>query len=226
MTVDSLKWFQTKLEALGADQVEADDALQLAYLEALSKRLSNARYANNKALLKTACRALKSYQSQHKSTHSLSRQLNQTSKNQTSSPFSDLLARIDASTATSNTHAASCTSLDDLLYEQEHLTKECGTLGNRKHANDNNEGNDKTDLHSMTIFKDQIKYMDVDYLIERAMNESPPNPGPHNPHMLSLKALTEFKQLSKQYTRRLALYIETMQWLEKNHNKLINGEIN
>ena len=77
------------------------------------------------------------------------------------------------------------------------------------------------ELHSLKKFRQAIQYHDVDQLLSRAIDERPPNPGPHNPQMLAVKALTELRDLSPQYARRFTQYLETMLWLEKNTSKLL-----
>lgn len=76
------------------------------------------------------------------------------------------------------------------------------------------------ELQSMKVFRESIKHVNIDRIIDRAINDYPENPGPHNPHMLAIKSLTQMQQLSPHYLRRFASYIETLLWLEKNATKL------
>ena len=57
-------------------------------------------------------------------------------------------------------------------------------------------------------------------LVERAIDDFPENAGPHNPHMLAITSLMNMRDLSPQYLRRFAGYIETVLWLEKNETIL------
>jgi hypothetical protein len=76
------------------------------------------------------------------------------------------------------------------------------------------------ELRSMKVFRESIKHENIDRIIDRAINQCPENPGPHNPHMLAIKSLTQMQKLSPHYLRRFASYIETLLWLEKNSVKL------
>lgn len=80
------------------------------------------------------------------------------------------------------------------------------------------------ELQSMKVFRESIKHVNIDRIIDRAINDYPENPGPHNPHMLAIKSLTQMQQLSPHYLRRFASYIETLLWLEKNAAKLSEGK--
>lgn len=76
------------------------------------------------------------------------------------------------------------------------------------------------EMQSMKAFRESMKYFNIDKIIDRAIDDLPANPGPHNPHMLAIKSLTQMRELSPQYLRRFAAYIETLLWLEKNAAKL------
>lgn len=80
------------------------------------------------------------------------------------------------------------------------------------------------ELRSMRMFRQSIKHADIDKVIARAINECPENPGPHNPHMLAIKSLTQLRELSPSYLRRFAGYIEVVQWLDKCATKLANDK--
>lgn len=109
-------------------------------------------------------------------------------------------------------------SFDDILNQQVNdLSASSETLQEQSHALNNDA---PEELQSMKAFRESMKYFNIDKVIERAINDLPANPGPHNPHMLAIKSLTQMRELSPQYLRRFAAYIETLLWLEKNANKL------
>ncbi len=60
----------------------------------------------------------------------------------------------------------------------------------------------------------------ADSLVERALAEAPEDPGPLNPQMLSIKALSHMRDLSPQYLNRFVSYVDTMIWLEKSQEGL------
>jgi len=108
-------------------------------------------------------------------------------------------------------------SLDQLLYSHEQQAR--NSAGCAKQAQPQMEIAG-LELQSMKHFRESMKYVNVDKTIERAINDFPANAGPHNPHMLAITALTRMQELSPEYLRRFAAYIETILWLEKNEVKL------
>lgn len=108
-------------------------------------------------------------------------------------------------------------SFDDILQQQEQaLTHSSEPIVNGADS----IKDESLELQSMTVFRESMKYFNIDKIIDRAINDCPANPGPHNPHMLAIKSLTHMRELSPQYLRRFASYIETLLWLEKNAVKL------
>lgn len=108
-------------------------------------------------------------------------------------------------------------SLDDVLNQQEH---ELMGDSNALDPSFSDAEKPPLELQSMVAFRESMKYFNIDNVIDRAINDHPANPGPHNPHMLAIKSLTQMRELSPQYLRRFAGYIETLLWLEKNTAKL------
>jgi len=107
-------------------------------------------------------------------------------------------------------------SLDEILFNQEQDARlETGSAPLPSGSDEL-----KFELQSMKRFRESMKYFNIDKIINRAINDFPENAGPHNPHMLAIKSLMQMKELSPQYLRRFASYIETILWLEKNSTKL------
>ena len=109
-------------------------------------------------------------------------------------------------------------SLKQLLLNQE---KELQCTENNPLSKKIEQKDKPRDLKSMKEYRETKKYFEVDKVIERAINSEPENPGPHNPHMLAINALTQIRDLSPQYTRRFTNHFDTLLWLEKNATKLI-----
>ena len=76
-------------------------------------------------------------------------------------------------------------------------------------------------LRSLEEYKTSKQHFYTDKVIEKAIDSEPENPGPHNPHMLAINALSQLRALSPQYSRRFANYVDTLLWLEKNASKLV-----
>ena len=113
-------------------------------------------------------------------------------------------------------------SLEQTLLDQEiSAVASCDSNVEQRSQIDSGLDGGQLELHSLRKFRQAIQYHDVDQLLSRAIDERPPNPGPHNPQMLAVKALTELRDLSPQYARRFTQYLETMLWLEKNTSKLL-----
>ena len=112
-------------------------------------------------------------------------------------------------------------SLDEVLESQEREVVD-GSKSGSSHdlALSDTDKEQWSELRSLKHFREQTKHNDVDQLIARALRETPTNPGPHNPQMLAMKALLEMRDLSPEYSRCLASYLETMLWLEKSGSKL------
>lgn len=76
------------------------------------------------------------------------------------------------------------------------------------------------DLQSMKAHRESMKHFNLDKIIAKAIKDGPQNPGPHNPQMLAVESLMQMHDLSPQYLRRFAAYIETLLWLENPGVKL------
>ena len=106
-------------------------------------------------------------------------------------------------------------SLDEMLLKQEQDARSDTDSSRLNKQNEN-----QLELQSMKHFRESMKYFNIDKIIARAINDFPENAGPHNPHMLVIKSLMHMHDLSPQYLRRFASYIETVLWLEKNSSKI------
>ena len=108
-------------------------------------------------------------------------------------------------------------SIEQLLNKQEQNAKvDSGELDPELQ----DDLNEQLELRSMKFFRESMKHYNIDKTIARAIFEEPQNPGPLNPHMIAIKGLTKMQELSPDYLRRFAGYLETLLWLEKNLNKL------
>ena len=112
-------------------------------------------------------------------------------------------------------------SFDNLLLRQEEQI--CSPLGSSNGVasipvNENIHG--QIELLSVKLFHESMRHSKIDQIIEKAIDTWPENPGPHNPHMLAIKAMVRMRTLSPQYLRRLSAYIETLLFLQKNANRV------
>jgi len=127
-----------------------------------------------------------------------------------------LIAGMDVSTAPQKDTVVVQT-LDQRLKDQEHAARLKTGIAPIKN---NDTSNDQFELQSLKTMRESMKYFNVDKNIARAIEDFPENAGPHNPHMLAITSLMNMRDLSPQYLRRFAGYIETVLWLEKNEIRL------
>lgn len=133
--------------------------------------------------------------------------------------LSALNQQADQRVESANNVVAALTPLDDVLRQQEQAAR-IGA-GYTPPVRDDGSG-EQLELTSMKYLRESMKYDGIDRVIDRALNDCPENPGPHNPQMLAIRALSQMHALSPQYLRRFASYVETILWLDKNHSKLSN----
>ena len=107
-------------------------------------------------------------------------------------------------------------SFDEVLYQQEQHARSPGeSLGPQADGR-----GEQLVMQSMKHYRESMKHFNIDKIIERAINDGPLNPGPLNPQMLAIRSLTHMRDLSPQYLRRFAAYIESLLWLEKKSTRL------
>lgn len=93
--------------------------------------------------------------------------------------------------------------------EQEALGSIFGELEKPKAPEDNKQ------LRSMKYYQRAKKSNSIENLADAAIKSRPENPGPLNPQMLAIRALTNMKKLSPGYLSRFIAQTETLLWLEK-----------
>lgn len=141
---------------------------------------------------------------------------------QTLNPLRDLTSGINQVIGGINEPAAP-PSIDDVLHQQEQSAR---LAKGEVLATTVDGSGEQLELQSMKYFRESMKHFNIDKIIARAIDEGPENPGPLNPQMLAIKSLTNMRDLSPEYLRRFAGYIETLLWLEKSTTKLNNNKNN
>lgn len=114
-------------------------------------------------------------------------------------------------------NVASAGSIAALIVDQEQQAR--NRVGAVPYTS-SDDSKDEVQLKSLIATRESMKHFNIDKMIERAIESCPENAGPHNPHMLTITSLMKLRDLSPQYLRRFASYIETILWLEKNEAKL------
>lgn len=226
------------------------DPVRFAYIESLANRLEQIMYANNAVLIEKLERSVASFKTDfdknsgqasgivesivtdfpnygNDATNHFSQgqfkqlnKLNETLKKESQqlekvSLLSELNSKV-FNQVDDTTRFNKQPSFDEILSLQElELNADTGGINGNVALNE-----DPLELQSMRAFRESMKYFNIDKIIDRAIDDLPANPGPHNPHMLAIKSLTQLRELSPQYLRRFAAYVETLLWLEKNAAKL------
>lgn len=190
--------------------------MEYAYLHSLLAKIEQPRYQDNQALQQKAEKRLSDFfkllESQAKPSEILG------SEREVFTEASLLQALCDELNHLKNSQDdTDQNDLDELLFAQERTVLADGD--DSVPAKQDGRG-EQLELQSMKNFRESMKYFKLDQIIERALNDCPTNPGPHNPQMLAIKSLRLMQQLSPQYLRRFAGYIEMMMWLEKNASRL------
>jgi hypothetical protein len=75
------------------------------------------------------------------------------------------------------------------------------------------------ELHASRRFRQAQQKHTTRKVLNKAIHESPDSPGPLNPQMLALRALTRMQELSPDYLNRFVSYIDTLLWLEQSNIK-------
>lgn len=70
-------------------------------------------------------------------------------------------------------------------------------------------------LKSIKLLQQRSEQGSVAQRVEQAIQRSPESPGPLNPQMLAIKALTQMRDLSPQYLQRYIAYLDTLFWLDE-----------
>ena len=80
----------------------------------------------------------------------------------------------------------------------------------------------KRELKSIRRFRETQEALNMDKLVRQSIKEGPENPGPINPHMLAIRALSNMQNLSPQYLKYFISYIDTVFWLESTSDESIS----
>jgi hypothetical protein len=80
------------------------------------------------------------------------------------------------------------------------------------------------ELKSTRLLKQEKLKEKADDLVNEAIAGAPQNPGPLNPQMLTIRALSHMRDLSPYYLSRFVSYIDTLFWLEEAGSQLEAGK--
>ncbi len=220
--MEPLEQLKTRWQALDEHKAMQFDAVQYAYIGSLLIRSEHARHADNNVFLQRVEGLMVVFFDRFEAWQTecapdeLGSESNGHDEHERGNSLLEAL-RNELTGSEARSAQSSHNSLDELLFNQELSAFEDSDASIPAKQSGSGE---QLELQSMKNFRHTMKYFNVDRLIERALQECPQNPGPHNPQMLAIKSLRTMQTLSPQYLRRFAGYIETMLWLEKNSARL------
>lgn len=71
------------------------------------------------------------------------------------------------------------------------------------------------ELRALGLLRQNQWQRDIASRIARAIDSAPEDPGPLNPRMLAIRALTAMGERSPDYQRRFVAWLDTLVWLEE-----------
>lgn len=126
----------------------------------------------------------------------------------TASPWQDIFDRLDAECQPQDTSAAALPFDGQLRQQESHI------FGVVQWPPDTSGVAPGDELRAARRLKLDQRVRQRQDRIARSLRKQPENPGPLNPQMLAVKALTLMGSLSASYTNRFVSYIETLSSLE------------
>lgn len=76
-------------------------------------------------------------------------------------------------------------------------------------------GEQPRELRALGLLRQHQWQRDIAQRIARAIDSAPEDPGPLNPRMLAIRALTAMGERSPAYQRRFVAWLDTLVWLEE-----------
>ena len=109
-------------------------------------------------------------------------------------------------------------AFDEFLREQEQAV--ALSLSDILQTHDATDDNPFGELKSSRLFRQAQLQKFADDLVEQAIADAPQDPGPLNPQMLAIRALSFMRDLSPHYLNRFVSYIDSLFWLEQAEQNL------
>lgn len=200
-----------QLAQLQASDAHKHDPVRWRYITALIERAQTQRESVQTQLLEKAENVLEDYQQRY----GLDDQSDSHRDVQQAPNFiQELKALVEYLSSTTNPaqqdSASGLGALNALLLEQDQA------LNIQQLASTT-----PTSTGSATTLKSSLAYQQlqekqrIDQFIDKALQQTPENPGPLNPEVMVIKMIKQLYQLSPEYVGRYISYFETLRWLEK-----------
>lgn len=207
---DKLTELQAALQTLHDDNQAVQHPARIQFISALLSRAEKQKPSVQDILLSKAETALANYPVANKETVSYT-------------PKTDAIQALSALTLDLKPPApvtdltSKGLAFDEFLRQQEDTVVQSLTDINAQPEEPQDE--QPGELRSARLFRQAQLKQFADSLVEQAIKDSPENPGPLNPQMLAIRALTNMRDLSPHYLNRFVTYIDTLFWLEQADDK-------
>lgn len=70
------------------------------------------------------------------------------------------------------------------------------------------------ELRALRLLRSRQRHQDIEQRIDQAIQNAPEDPGPLNPQMLAIRALTNMRERSPAYLKQFVGYLDTLMWLD------------
>jgi hypothetical protein len=97
---------------------------------------------------------------------------------------------------------------------QHELNRETGTPAETRESVSPISANPPRELRALRLLRSRQRHQDIEQRIDQAIQNAPEDPGPLNPQMLAIRALTNMRERSPAYLKQFVGYLDTLMWLE------------
>ncbi|AMO69652.1 hypothetical protein DOK_15214 [gamma proteobacterium BDW918] len=215
MNSDALIHKISELRTAGADQF---DPVRFRYIEALALRAHGSRQPLGQRLTEKSAASLADYLASRGAIRADSKAIKSRPGTATVASLAALRRALDAS-QTRPTVGAS--DFEQQLQDQEGELLQgalfASSLGNEAAAEPPSDNVDVAvkPLKSSQSLRVHQQRRAAEKRVELAIAEGPESPGPLNPQMLAIKALSIMRDISPHYLNRYVAYLDTLFWVEQ-----------
>ncbi|WP_414729298.1 DUF2894 domain-containing protein [Zhongshania aliphaticivorans] len=215
MNSDALIHKISELRTAGADQF---DPVRFRYIEALALRAHGSRQPLGQQLTEKSAASLADYLASRGANRADNKAIKSRPGTATVASLAALRRALDAS-QTRPTVGAS--DFEQQLQDQEGELLQgalfASSLGNEAAAEPSSDNVDVAvkPLKSSQSLRVHQQRRAAEKRVELAIAEGPESPGPLNPQMLAIKALSIMRDISPHYLNRYVAYLDTLFWVEQ-----------
>lgn len=212
--------FKLQQDLVGLRETNADrfDPVRFRFIESLLERAATKRGPVQDILENKISAALTSYKAdQHAAAVHLERLSAQASASDAQGALAKLVGLRELLDQKQAPLDSATSALERTLNEQEHLSL-TGAMFTADISAERDGGMDTRGQRPLKASQEmQVSQQrrSVVKRVEVAIQQGPESPGPLNPQMLAIKALTSMRELSPQYLSRYINYLDALLWLER-----------